>query len=84
MHEATCTSLKKGNYTVTLLLRHPNRDSLDQMKAIPCEISLKLSDALTCKVYERIDFASTPNIKDAVRSPLQSLLLRKGMFLLMR
>lgn len=80
MHHATSSSLKAGDYTISLLLRHPNPSVLEQMKDIPCEISLNLKDALTCKVYSEIDKASTPSVKDDGRSPLAKKLLVKGSY----
>eukprot|EP00585_Thalassiosira_rotula_P001363 CAMPEP_0196147344 /NCGR_PEP_ID=MMETSP0910-20130528/25203_1 /TAXON_ID=49265 /ORGANISM="Thalassiosira rotula, Strain GSO102" /LENGTH=1458 /DNA_ID=CAMNT_0041409743 /DNA_START=91 /DNA_END=4467 /DNA_ORIENTATION=- len=78
IHHADPVSLKKGDYTVTLLIRHPNRDVLETMKNTPCEISLTLPDALTCNLYDELDKASTPGLKDDGRSPLGSILLHKG------
>ena len=80
IHHADPVSLKKGDYTLTLLLRHPDRYVLEQMKDIPAELSLGLSAPLTCNVYDQLDKASTPGLKDDGRSPLKSVLLRKGEF----
>ena len=52
------------------------------MKDIPCELSLSLSDPLTCIVYDQLDKASTPDLKDGGRSLLKSVLLHKGEFVL--
>jgi len=78
MHHAESTSLKKGNYTINLLLRHPNRSVLDQVKDIPCEVSLTLPEALSLKIYDELDKASTPSVKEDGRSPIGKKLLRKG------
>ena len=78
MHMAKSVSLKKGDYTMTLLLRHPNRNVLEQMKAIPCQISLDLSSPLKCDVYSQLDKASTPSVTNDGRSPLEAMQLRKG------
>lgn len=78
MHHASSSSLKKGDYTINLLLRHPNFSALDQMKDIPCEISFGLKDALACKVYGELDKASTPAVKDDGRTTINKRLLQKG------
>ncbi|KAL7551241.1 hypothetical protein ACHAWF_014431 [Thalassiosira exigua] len=78
MDHAKPTSLRKGNYTVNLLLRHPNRTNLEAMKDVPCEVSFALESALTCKVYDKLDVASTPNVKEDRRVPLQKKVLPKG------
>ena len=78
MHMSKQVSLKKGDYTVTLLIRHPNRNLLEQMKAIPCQISLGLSSELACNVYSQLDKASTPAVTNDGRSPLEAMYLRKG------
>jgi len=78
IHHADPVPLKKGEYTVALLLRHPNRSVLERMKDVPCELSLALPDALTCNLYDELDKASTPSLKDDGRAPLESMLLRKG------
>jgi len=75
-HESV--SLKKGEYTISLLLRHPDRFVLDQMKNVPLQVSLTLPAALACNLYDERDKASTPDLKDDGRSPLESMLLRKG------
>ena len=80
IHHTNPVSLKKGDNTLTLFLRHPGRYLLRQMKDIPCELSLSLSDPLICNVYDQLDKASTPNLKDDGRSPLKPVLLRKGEF----
>lgn len=80
MHHASPTSLKKGDYTVTLLLRHPSRSSLDQMKDLPCEIDLKIPTALDCKLYDELDKASTPAVKDDGRKAMETKLLPKGSY----
>ena len=79
MHHVEAVSLKKGNYTIKALIRHPKRSVLEQMKDLPVEISLNLPDALSCEVYSQIDKASTPVVKDE-RSSLSSKLLSKGMY----
>jgi len=78
MHHADSVSLKKGDYSITLLLRHPDRYVLEQMKNTPCQLSLTLPAELTCNLYDQLDKASTPGLKDDGRSPLKSMLLRKG------
>jgi len=78
MHHASPTSLKKGDYTVSLLLRHPSRSTLDQMKDIPCEISMTMPSALSCNIYSELDKASTPAVKDDGRKPMEKKLLSKG------
>jgi tripeptidyl-peptidase-2 len=80
MHHASPTSLKKGDYTVSLLLRHPRRSTLDQMKDLPCEISMNLPSALSCNLYSELDKASTPAVKDDGRKPMEKKLLCKGSF----
>ncbi|KAL7459659.1 hypothetical protein ACHAWC_011570 [Mediolabrus comicus] len=80
MHHASPISLKKGDYTVTLLLRHPSRSSLDQMKDLPCEIDLKIPTALDCKLYDELDKASTPAVKDDGRKAMEKKLLPKGSY----
>ena len=79
VHHEDPVPLKKGNYTLCLLLRHPDRYLLEQMKDLPCELLLSLPDSLPCEVYNRLDKASTPNVKDDGRSPLKSATLRKGL-----
>ena len=81
IHHANPVALKKGDYSVTLLLRHPNRFVLDKIKDIPLELTLDLPDALTCSLYGEMDKASTPSLKDDGRSSLKSMLLHKGAFL---
>ncbi|KAL7541337.1 hypothetical protein ACHAXR_010827 [Thalassiosira sp. AJA248-18] len=78
IHHVEPVSLKKGDYNITLLLRHPNRYVLEQMKDTPCELLLSLPDPLTCELYDQLDKASTPSLKDDGRSPLKTVLLRKG------
>jgi tripeptidyl-peptidase-2 len=78
LHQADSVSLKKGDYTLSLLLRHPSRNLLEQMKDIPCQIKLDLPSPLACKVYGHLDKASTPGVTDDDRSPLNSIQLRKG------
>lgn len=79
MHHANSVPLKKGDYTVNLLIRHPCYSFLDKMKDIPCEISLNLKDSLSCNIYKELDKASTPAVKDD-SSPLGKLLLSKGAY----
>ncbi len=79
MHHADSVSLKKGDYTLSLLLRHPNRNVLEQMKDVPCQLKMDLPTPLACTVYSHLDKASTPNVKDGDRNPLTSVQLRKGM-----
>jgi len=76
IHHANSVKVKKGTYTVKLLLRHPNRDVLDKLKDIPCEINLDLKDNLACKVYSRLAAASTPDVKDD-RTALEKKILTK-------
>eukprot|EP00986_Skeletonema_menzelii_P015272 scaffold11389_cov138-Skeletonema_menzelii.AAC.1 len=78
MHHASSTSLKKGDYTVSLLLRHPNRSTLEQIKDIPCEVSMKMPAPLSCNLYSELDKASTPTVKDDGRKPIEKKLLSKG------
>jgi tripeptidyl-peptidase-2 len=80
MHHASPTSLKKGDYTVSLLLRHPRRSTLDQMKDLPCEISMNMPSELTCNLYSELDKASTPAVKDDGRKPMEKKLLHKGSY----
>jgi len=78
VHHVQPVSLKKGDYSICLLLRHPNRSVLEQMKDVPCELLLTLPDALPCDVYNELDKASTPSVKDDKRSTIKDLTLRKG------
>ena len=80
MHHATPKSLKKGDYVISLLLRHPKYSVLDQMKDIPCEISFNLKDALPMAVYSELDKASTPAVKDDGRSQIVKRLLPRGSY----
>jgi tripeptidyl-peptidase-2 len=80
MHHASASSLKKGDYTITLLLRHPNSSVLEQLKDVPCEVSFTLKDPMSCKLYGQLDKASTPSVKDDGRSPLDKQLLCKGSY----
>ena len=80
MHHSSPTSLKKGDYTISLLLRHPSRSTLDQMKDIPCEISMNLPSALSCSVYGELDKASTPAVKDDGRKAIAKKVLAKGAY----
>ena len=79
MHDSNSISLKKGDYTMKLLLRHPNRNLLEQMKDIPAKLTLNLPATLACDVYGHLDIASTPSVTDDNRSTLGSMQLRKGM-----
>lgn len=79
IHHADPVALKKGDYSITLLIRHPTRGVLEKMKDIPVELSLDLPDALICNIYGKMDKASTPSLKDD--GILKSVLLRKGEFL---
>ena len=78
IHHVESISLKKGDYTLCLLLRHPNRKLLEQLKDIPCELLLTLHESLPCEVYSQMDKASTPSVTDDGRSSLKSATLRKG------
>jgi tripeptidyl-peptidase-2 len=78
MHHADSVSLKKGDYNMSLLLRHPNRSLLEALKDIPCQISLDLPSPLVCKVYGHLDKASTPSVTNDGRSPLGTIRLQKG------
>lgn len=77
MHHVDDVSLKKGNYTIRALVRHPSRPVLEQLKDLPFEVAFNLPEALTCEVYGQLAPASMPNVKDD-RTPLQSKLLNKG------
>ena len=79
MHHAKSVSLKKGDYTICLLIRHPSHSVLDKMKDIPCEISLGLKDALSCNIYTELDKASTPALNDN-SSSLGKQILSKGTY----
>ena len=63
MHHAGSKKLKKGTYTVKLLLRHPSRATLEKLKHIPIEISMDLNEKLACQVNSRLAAASTPDLK---------------------
>jgi hypothetical protein len=80
MHHASASSLKKGDYIINLLLRHPNASVLEQLKDVPCEVSFNMKDPMSCKLYSELDKASTPSVKDDGRSPLEKKLLCKGSY----
>jgi len=79
IHQADAVSLKKGDYTITLHLRHPDRNVLEKMKDVPLRLSLALPSALECSIYTRLDKASTPDITGDGRVALTSeMMLRRG------
>ena len=78
MHQASSVSLAKGDYTITYLLRHPDRYVLEQMKDISFQISFTLPDPLSCNVYSELDKASTPAVTGDGRKSLGSMLLKQG------
>mmetsp|Transcript_21421 Transcript_21421/g.48358 ORF Transcript_21421/g.48358 Transcript_21421/m.48358 type:complete len:1362 (-) Transcript_21421:42-4127(-) len=63
MHHADSVKLKKGTYTVKLLLRHPSRSTLEKLKHTPIEINMDLNEKLACQVNSRLAAASTPDLK---------------------
>jgi len=78
MHQASSVSLCKGDYIVKLHIRHPDRDFLEKMKDLPCQIKFDLPEPLTCNAYADLDKASTPAITTDDRKPLGLSVLRKG------
>lgn len=78
IHQADSISLSKGTYNITLHLRHPNRALLQQLKDLPCKLSLALAEPLPCSVYSGIGDASTPSVTNDDRSSFKSTLLKKG------
>jgi len=78
IHHIEAVSLKGGEYTVCLLLRHANRNVLEQMKDVPCELLFSLPDSLPCEVYSKMDKASTPCVKDDGRAQIKATTLQKG------
>jgi len=78
MHQSSPVSLSKGDYAVKLHLRHPDRNVLEQVKDVPCQISFALPEAFKCEVYSRMDEASTPGVTGDGRSPVTAALLQRG------
>jgi len=81
MHSASPTTLSKGDYSLTLLLRHVDRNVLEQMKDVPCQLSFNLTDPLSCAVYSQLDKASTPAVTGDGRNPVGKKLLKRGDYL---
>jgi len=59
IHDAPAKKLKKGSYTVDLLLRHPDPAQLEALKNLPLLLRFPLSKPLACSVYGSRDGASS-------------------------
>lgn len=51
IHDATAVKLKKGSYSVRLLLRHPDPALLASLKHLPLLLRMPLDKPLPCLVY---------------------------------
>lgn len=51
IHDASAVSLKKGTYSVDVLLRHPERSQLEAIKDVPLLLHLPIDSAVNCPVY---------------------------------
>uniref|UniRef100_A0A7S3WM75 tripeptidyl-peptidase II n=1 Tax=Emiliania huxleyi TaxID=2903 RepID=A0A7S3WM75_EMIHU len=51
MHDAAETKLKKGSYSVSVLLRHPDRAQLTALKELPLLLRMPLPKPMDCVVH---------------------------------
>jgi tripeptidyl-peptidase-2 len=80
MHHAKAVALAKGDYTLSLFVRHPSRQLLEQVNDMPLQLSFALGEkqSTDCKIYRQLDKASTPSVTGDGRNPVKSLVLPKG------
>jgi tripeptidyl-peptidase-2 len=76
MHDAKAVDLKKGSYTVSLLLRHPDRSQLNALAHLPLLLRTKLAKKLDCPVYGARDAAMCRGHDGA--KPFQEMWLQRG------
>ena len=76
MHDAAPLKLKKGSYTIRLLLRHPDAALLTQLKDLPLLLRFPLDKPLSCPVYAGRGEATVHGHGGA--KPMEELWLKRG------
>ena len=77
MHDTSSVKLRKGKYTLSLLLRHPLPSQLEALKDLPMMLRLDLPKAAECKVFSSRGAASSAGHGDGIK-PMGDVWLRRG------
>ncbi|KAL1508071.1 hypothetical protein AB1Y20_007665 [Prymnesium parvum] len=76
MHDASDTPLKKGEYTLSVLLRHPERGQLAALKDLPLLLRMPLAAPVDCPIYSGRGDATTGGYGGA--AAVKEAWLRRG------
>lgn len=76
MHDSPAIKLKKGAYTVRLLLRHPDASLLAKLKELPLLLRMPLDKPLGCSVYSGRGAATVGGHGGA--KPMEEVWLKRG------
>ena len=77
MHDCSPIKLRKGRYTLKLLLRHPSPAQLEALKELPMQLRITLPKAADCKVFSERGKASSIGHGEGVK-PIADGWLRRG------